>query len=295
LLSACGGGSVAVNSTPTPPPIATIVQTATPLDATETPAPTPQSNPGILKYTVQDGDTFGTLAEEFGIGVEEIYEANGLDETNFLSVGQVIDIPGQVAPTQDFSGESPIGFHMLTPIPGACMPRDDEQLPNVPREYRNGVHEGVDFFTGFACVDVSRGDPIVAPADGVVIRADHDFRNISPQELAALEQKTTEQGYTDAGTLDRYRGRQVWVDHGDGIVTRYAHTDGIPPEIQVGTEVTAGQTVAYVGDSGTPESINQPDYNIHLHFEIRVGDSFLGAGLSLDETRAMYESVFGFR
>jgi murein DD-endopeptidase MepM/ murein hydrolase activator NlpD len=243
---------------------------------------------------VQEGDTFGTLAEEFGVTIEELYEQNGLDETSFLSIGQVIEIPNQVAPTQDFSGESPIGFHMLVPMEGACMPRDDDQMPNVPREYRNGIHEGLDFFTGYACRDVARGDPIIAPADGVVIRADHDFRNISPQELAALEQKTTEQGYTDEGTLDRYRGRQVWIDHGDGIVTRYAHTNGIPPEIQVGTEVTAGAVIAYVGDTGTPESVNQPDFNIHLHFEVRVDDSFLGEGLPPDEVRALYEALFGF-
>ena len=47
------------------------------------------------------------------------------------------------------------------------------------------------------------------------------------------------------------------------------------------------------GDSGTPESASNPDFEIHLHFEIRVGDTYLGAGLDPAETRAVYEAVFG--
>jgi hypothetical protein len=49
--------------------------------------------------------------------------------------------------------------------------------------------------------------------------------------------------------------------------------------------------VAFVGDSGTPESLAQSGYNKHLHFEIRVGDSFLGVGLPMGEVRALYEAV----
>ncbi len=50
------------------------------------------------------------------------------------------------------------------------------------------------------------------------------------------------------------------IDHGGGSVTLYAHLSG--SAVSEGQWVNAGQTVGYVGASGT-----------HLHFEIRVNGS----------------------
>src|SRR5690606_17294390 len=46
--------------------------------------------------------------------------------------------------------DDPRGFTM--PIEGACLPSRDAVMPNAPRAYRNGVHEGVDFYNGDICV-----------------------------------------------------------------------------------------------------------------------------------------------
>ena len=48
-----------------------------------------------------------------------------------------------------------------------------------------------------------------------------------------------------------------------------------------------------VGESGTPEAIRMPGTQMHLHAEIRIGESFIGAGLPPDEVRVLYERVFG--
>ena len=56
--------------------------------------------------------------------------------------------------------------------------------------------------------------------------------------------------------------------------------------------VLQGQAVGLIGDSGTPESISNPDSEIHLHWEVRVGDGFLGQGLPPDEVRELYEGLF---
>jgi hypothetical protein len=47
-----------------------------------------------------------------------------------------------------------------------------------------------------------------------------------------------------------------------------------------------------VGESGTPEAVTNPGVEIHLHWEVRVGDSFLGADLPSNEVRALYEGLF---
>ena len=294
LLSACGDGGSEPRRSPTPPITVT---------STGPSSISPSATPALrdIAYRVQPGDTLGTIAEKFGVAPEAIIEENDLADAASITVDQILVIKGVdpvlagVVPDTSPTAESPIGFQMSMPVAGACLPTDDNQMPNVPREYRKGIHEGVDFFTGFACVDVPIGLPVLATYEGTVIRADHQYRQLTQKQIDDLIALTAELGYTDAGTLDKFRGRQVWIDHGDGIVTRFCHLSDIPLGIQVGVSVTQGESVGFVGDSGTPESLGQAGYNKHLHFEIRVDNSFLGEGQSAEETRATYEAVFGLR
>lgn len=295
---ACGGNERGGVSSGNPTPVSSTAS-ASLSSPTLTVAPPPPLRD--ISYRVEPGDTVSTIAEDFGVSTDSILEANQLSDPTSIVVEQILNIPGVdpalagAAPLGDPTSESPIGFYLAMPITGACLPRDDTQMPNSPREYRNGIHEGADFFTGFACIDVPNGLPALATADGKVIRSDQEYKELTQRQLDDMLAVTQEQGYTDPGTLDRYRGRQVWIDHGGGIVTRYAHLSDIPLEIQVGTRVTKGQVVAFVGDSGSPEALEAPGYNNHLHFEVRIERGFLGEGLPPNEVRLLYESVFGLR
>lgn len=182
------------------------------------------------------------------------------------------------------------GFHF--PIAGACLPSRDELMPNALREYRCGIHEGIDFYPGYNCAPIERGTPVLAAKTGVVIRADHDYQAITAEEMDALLARCAQQGYTDEADLDRLRGCQVWLDHGNGIATRYAHLLDVEVGIEEGMVVEAGQVVGYVGNSGTPEGISDPNLENHLHFEIRVGAGYLGEGLSAAQTRRLCGKAF---
>jgi murein DD-endopeptidase MepM/ murein hydrolase activator NlpD len=185
----------------------------------------------------------------------------------------------------------PVVTGFAYPIAGGCLPESNGLMPGAPREYRNGIHEGVDFYNADTCVPIDVGTEVYAAKAGTVIRADWDYQDITAAEVELLEGEALANGSTEA-IEDAFRGRQVWVDHGGGIVTRYAHLSGIAEGIQVGTPVAAGQLLAYVGESGTPESATEPGSEYHLHFEIRVGDSYLGAGLPPDELRQLYVEAF---
>ena len=161
-------------------------------------------------------------------------------------------------------------------------------MPNAPRDYREGIHEGVDFYDGHACAPVGLGTPVLAARDGVVLRADFAYVDLTPAQAQALAANPTA-----PESVDAYRGRQVWIDHGGGVGTRYAHLSAIAPQTQVGTHVKQGQVIAYVGESGTPDSLVSPGSELHLHFEVRVGDSYLGAGLAPAEVRRLFVVLFG--
>ena len=165
-------------------------------------------------------------------------------------------------------------------------------MPNAPREYRGGIHEGVDFYGYDNCAKIAKGTAVLAAKDGVVTRADHEYHPLNQAELSAADQRISEGHANDPDILDLFRGRQVWIDHGKGIVTRYAHTSDVAANIRVGDRVRQGDVIAFVGDSGTPESISNPDTEEHLHFELRAADGFLGQGLPAGEMRALYERLF---
>ena len=168
---------------------------------------------------------------------------------------------------------------LAVPVEGASLPTDPELLPNAPRDYRAGWHEGIDF-------PADDGTPVHAIAGGTVIRIDHDFVDWSKAMLdAALDQSVT-LGYTPSATLDRIRGRQVWIDHGGGIVSRYAHLSAVADDLVVGDVVAVGRVVGAVGSSGYPEG------GPHLHLEVRVRDSYLGDGLSGDALLASLSRAF---
>lgn len=90
----------------------------------------------------------------------------------------------------------------------------------------NAFHEGLDF-------PASVGTSIVAAAAGVVIAAEYHYQF----------------------------GNMLEIDHGNDIITRYAHASQLL--VKVGDIVKRGQHVADVGTTGRSTGP-------HLHFEVRI-------------------------
>ena len=185
--------------------------------------------------------------------------------------------------------ENVTGF--VFPIEDGCLPDDDNLMPGAPREYRGGTHEGVDVYDSDNCAYVGLDTEVVAMKSGIVVRADWGHVELTAAMLVELEAIIEESGGSPE-VEDAFRGRQVWIEHADGTVTRYAHLEDIAEDLDVGVEVAQGEHIGYVGDSGTPESVTEPGTQVHLHFEIRIGESYLGAGLDAAASRALYQAAF---
>ena len=167
---------------------------------------------------------------------------------------------------------------LAIPITGAALPTDPELLPNAPREFRGGWHEGIDF-------PADTGTEVHAVAAGTIVRIDREFVDWSSEQKDAALEEAVQLGYTPSATLDRIRGRQVWIDHGGGIISRYAHLSAVA-DLGVGAVVERGQVVGLVGSSGYPEG------GPHLHLEVRTGASYLGDGLSGEVLLAAMAAAF---
>lgn len=59
----------------------------------DSPHALPSPRADIYTYTVESGDSLGSIAQSYGITLEALMQANGLNEASFLSVGQVLNIP----------------------------------------------------------------------------------------------------------------------------------------------------------------------------------------------------------
>ncbi|MDT8321961.1 MAG: peptidoglycan DD-metalloendopeptidase family protein [Xanthomonadales bacterium] len=184
---------------------------------------------------------------------------------------------------------------LTPPISGATFSMTASHLPGAPREYGDGVHQGFDFFNGSAGRPIAPDEAIVAVAAGEIIRVD---QNAPDEEAKALQFWTTlssEDGFLGEYALDRLRGRQVWIRHAEGHVSRYAHLSAVNPELSLGDTVKQGQIIGLMGNSGIPPTEDQPEPVPHLHFELwsPKGSAHLGEGLSPLETHRLVASLFG--
>lgn len=119
------------------------------------------------------------------------------------------------------------------------------QYPNVVISagwYGYPGHKGIDFTTAGATGN-TYGKEIRAAADGVVYSSEYHYS----------------------------WGNNVYINHGNGVYTRYAHCSKLL--VGKGQTVKQGQVIAYVGNTGNvsprPSAAN-PHAGAHLHFEVWV-------------------------
>ncbi|MFC0558765.1 M23 family metallopeptidase [Halalkalibacter alkalisediminis] len=171
------------------------------------------------------------------------------------------------------------------PIRGAEVSKIPSHLPGAPRTYRNGYHEGIDWYAFASGGDISTDTPIYAMGEGVVVRVDHDYVEYqSVEERSKDLAYTAEFGETPEYIFDRLRGRQVWVQYQGGVMNRFAHLHDIPSDIQVGDRVDANTIIGFVGNSGTSDGVVQ-DYEagLHLHQDLLIYGELFWKYLSQEE------------
>ena len=188
------------------------------------------------------------------------------------------------------------GLYLLYPCKNSTIPKKVNLLPNAPRTYRNGVHRGIDFY-------VDWGSPVYAVESGEIIRADHNFIEISSEFRKSLLNKTKRTGYTPPDIFEHILlGQSIFIDHGFDIlpgyraVSIYAHLSHINSFIKPGAKVNKGQEIGLSGNSGTEPATRGTREGAHLHWELLLqnknGETYFGQGLPYEELYPLLNKVF---
>ena len=197
-----------------------------------------------LLHTVKKGDTLEQIARRYTADAREMLVANRLSSASELRIGEelivpngeppapppqrIANVPRPIAPIgsifrpQGVSGKT--GTRLLWPTAGRAI----TQYYGV-WEHVHGwrIHAGID-------IDGTYSSPIYAAEDGIV---------------------------TVSGWGTGY-GYHVDIDHGGGMVTRYAHASKL--FVKPGQQVARGEVIAMVGTTGYSTGT-------HVHFEVRIG------------------------
>ena len=166
----------------------------------EVPGTEPAASPAEVKEIEKSIEAgLGAGNEERESQKEQEQESPGssaVTESNEASAPELPPSGNRVKPTWDDALLEKISF-LQSPLPGALVSSRDSQLPGAPRPYRNGIHEGLDFYSGACGINVNFGDPVFAAGPGVVYRIDHDYQEPSTEEREELLRICAERGYPE--------------------------------------------------------------------------------------------------
>jgi murein DD-endopeptidase MepM/ murein hydrolase activator NlpD len=183
-------------------------------------------------HTVVEGDNIESIAATYQVTSQVIadFVGNKLSPPYTLVAGQELVIPGGITPA----------------------PPQPEPEPEPEPEY---VYEEPSASTGSGTLEW--------PTNGIITQDCYDYHIA----LDIANDSGTPIYAADAGyvfrieSLDYSWGHYILIDHGNGMVTRYAHLSGF--NVVVGQSVAKGELIGFMGTTGKSTGN-------HLHFEVII-------------------------
>lgn len=192
-----------------------------------------------VKHTVKSGDTIAQISYDYDVDQTVILEYNNMGGSSILSIGDELIIPGGEKRATTRSTSSAISSLFTAPTTPS---------PSTP---------------SVTSTQASSGGYMVWPTDLRVITQYYSWRHNGLDVDCYYDNYnySSDDGYVTYSGWNGNYGYLVEVDHGNGIVTRYAHNAAL--YVSVGQYVTAGQAVGLCGTTGYSSGT-------HLHYEVIV-------------------------
>ncbi len=247
------------------------------------------------EHEVQSGETLSMIAYRWGISVSSIRYANpSLGNSDYLKVGQKLIIPpkdgvyvkvpsgstlvalmdkykGNLDKTKEFNeieddtdlieGEE---IFIVDGQPEVVYIATTQTSSSGSKNYG---YVGGQYLPQTTTYDVvANAEGWIRPTQGKITqgyRAGHyayDVADRSQPDILAASSGTIV--YASAGNWDGGYGTNIWIDHGNGYRTHYAHMEAI--YVTTGDTVVQGQAIGKMGNTGRVYGAT----GIHLHFEL---------------------------
>ena len=237
-----------------------------------------------LSVRLEEGDSLLGLAMRHGVAPSELLDVNALEHLGEASVGDWVLLPVALSASvpdttlaaviADGVGGAAVSEPVMTaPRPGSGVPATS---PAASSAAAPGWHaqqqEGLLLLAPSLLAQFTpRSSDFIMPLQGR-LSSRFGWRNISvagnrfhggvdlavdsgTPVVAAMDGVVARSGWVGA------YGYAIYIDHGDGLQTRYAHLSELL--VAVGEVVRQGDTIARAGSTGASTGP-------HLHFEIRV-------------------------
>ncbi|AZB41104.1 M23 family metallopeptidase [Bacillus sp. FJAT-42376] len=244
-------------------------------------------------YSVEEGDTFETIARDFGLSADELLKLNGgMDPRLSIKTGDKLKVLVskpfmEVKVTEESSNVEPIAFEEEKQENGD-LPKGEESISQkgepgeALREYVytkvNGSVAGkttvkdekrkdpVKQIIQIGTKEFSKGEGSLSwPAMGGQItskKGQRWGRAHKGIDISGVQDRTIKAADNGkvvfAGNSGAY-GNKIEIDHQNGMKTVYAHLDSI--SVSEGETVQKGSKIAVMGSTGRSTGM-------HLHFEV---------------------------
>lgn len=250
-------------------------------------------------HIVEEGETAESIAEEFGVGADGIYDEDNEEVVTEIEQGDKICIRSTVEPVSVKMVEA---GRIKEVVEYQTIKKETDEYYKGDTYVEQEGEDGVQIFEGritkVAGVETGRDEVstevIKEKKDKIILvgTAERPKTAATGTFIVPLDRYTISSEFgarwgrmhtgmdlavgtgnpihaSDGGKVIRASyyggyGNCVEIEHSDGVVTRYAHCSKIL--VSVGDLVYQGQTIALVGNTGN-------SFGSHLHFEVIINGS----------------------
>lgn len=216
---------------------------------------------GYLLYQVQRGDNLYRIARKYNVDRSLITRVNGISDPDRIQAGQSLKIPGTRSDVVAASARSQ--------MENLTVALEQQPIPSRTVEWPvNGLDEGLDWIASdwnSTAETKEEQDGWQWPLQGRITLAygakdaDGFHHGIDIAAPTGETIRAAAGGRVVFSGMRPVYGRTVVINHGNGMASLYAHASRLL--VSVGDQVTAGQEISLVGNSGNSRGS-------HLHFEI---------------------------
>lgn len=264
-------------------------------------------NTDIVKHTVAKGETLSSIADQYNISVETILLANELSDSKIQPGQELLILPvdgiihmvekgetvDSIARKYGAKKDEVISYNSLSSdggvyvgdiliVPNGKMPKQSTPSTTSTSQSYAQVTLPNSYFIAPTLGKVSQGAHYSYSSDGKAYYTAIDISNAIGTPVVAAA------GGTVQIAKNRWPyGNYITISHPNGVITLYAHLSFFASGITAGTQVSQGQIIGYMGNTG--HVVRGVGGNgSHLHFETRGASNPLTAVYGRGSTISSY-------